>query len=576
MEEEKWIGGMLAKEGYTQDGTVDLKGRPILRSKGGRWKACSFIVGYELLERMAYFGVLANLVVYLTTRLHEGTVESSNNVTNWIGTTWMTPILGAYIADTYLGRYWTFVISSAIYFLGMCLLTLSVSLPALKPPLSSSFQVAIFYTALYIIAVGNGGTKPNISTLGAEQFDRYEPKEKLQKLSFFNWWMFTIFIGTLFANTVVVYVQDNVGWSLGYGLPTLGLAISVLVFLVGTPFYRHKILSGSPFTHMAMVLVAALRKHKVILPDEPKDLHELSPDEYTSARKFRIDHTPSLRALDKAAVKTGRLSGSWRLCPVTQVEETKQMVKMIPILIVTFIPSAVLAQTNTLFVKQGATLERSMGPNFDIPPASLAAFITLSMLISIVVYDRYFVPLVRRYTKNPRGITILQRMGIGIVIHIICMITASLTEKRRLNVARDNNITGKSEIVPLSIFVLLPQFLLMGISDAFFLVADIEFFYDQAPESMKSIGTSYYTTSLGIGQFLSGFLLKTVADVTNKNHHKGWILNNLNASRLDYFYAFLGVLSVLNLIVFLIVTKKFVYNVDQEPEEFSKTDPAEK
>ncbi|RZC58652.1 hypothetical protein C5167_005954 [Papaver somniferum] len=526
MEEEKWIGGMLAEEGYT------------------RWYSC------ELLERMAYFGVLANLVVYLTTRLHEGTVESSNNVTNWIGTTWMTTIIGAYIADTYLGRYWTFVVSSAIYFLGMCLLTLSVSLPALKPSLcgkgvlaqdcdarASSFQVAIFYSALYIIAVGNGGTKPNISTLGAEQFDRYEPKEKLQKLSFFNWWMFTIFIGTLFANTVVVYVQDNVGWSLGYGLPTLGLAISVLVFLVGTPFYRHKILSGSPFTHMAMVLVAALRNRKVILPDEPKDLHKLSPDEYTSARKFRIDHTPSLRALDKAAVKTGRLTGPWRLCPVTQVEETKQMVKMIPILIVTFIPCAVLAQTNTLFVKQGATLQRSMGPNFDIPPASLAAFITLSMLISIVVYDRYFVSLVRRYTKNPRGITILQRMGIGIVIHIICMITASLTERERLNVARDN-ITGKSEIVPLSIFVLLPH--------------------------------------LGIGQFLSSFLLKTVADVTKKNHHKGWILNNLNASRLDYFYAFLGVLSVLNLIVFLIVTRKFVYNIEQEPEEFSKTELAEK
>lgn len=93
---------------------------------------------------------------------------------------------------------------------------------------------------------------------------------------------------------------------------------------------------------------------------------------------------------------------------------------------------------------------------------------------------------------------------------------------------------------------------------------------------MKSIGTSYYTTSLGIGQFLSSFLLKTVADVTKKNHHKGWILNNLNASRLDYFYAFLGVLSVLNLIVFLIVTKKFVYNVDHEPEEFSETEPAEK
>ena len=64
---------------------------------------------------MAYYGISTNLVIYLTSKLHEGTVTSSNNVTNWGGTVWMTPILGAYIADAYLGRYWTFVIASAIY-----------------------------------------------------------------------------------------------------------------------------------------------------------------------------------------------------------------------------------------------------------------------------------------------------------------------------------------------------------------------------------------------------------------------------------------------------------------------------
>lgn len=82
---------------------------------------CSFmnyvdsITGYEIFERMAYYGIASNLVIYLTDKLHEGTVESSNNVTNWIGTVWMTPLLGAYIADTFLGRYWTFIIASAIY-----------------------------------------------------------------------------------------------------------------------------------------------------------------------------------------------------------------------------------------------------------------------------------------------------------------------------------------------------------------------------------------------------------------------------------------------------------------------------
>ncbi|KAF6145546.1 hypothetical protein GIB67_037579 [Kingdonia uniflora] len=111
--EEKAFG--VGMEDFTQDGTFDLKGRPILRSKGGRWKACSFIVGYEAFERMAYYGISANLVVYLTTKVHEGTVASSNNVTNWAGTVWIMPILGAYIADAHLGRYWTFVIASVIY-----------------------------------------------------------------------------------------------------------------------------------------------------------------------------------------------------------------------------------------------------------------------------------------------------------------------------------------------------------------------------------------------------------------------------------------------------------------------------
>lgn len=74
-----------------------------------------FSLGYEVFERMAYYGIASNLVIYLTKKLHEGTVESSNNVTNWIGTVWMTPLIGAYIADTYLGRYWTFMIASAIY-----------------------------------------------------------------------------------------------------------------------------------------------------------------------------------------------------------------------------------------------------------------------------------------------------------------------------------------------------------------------------------------------------------------------------------------------------------------------------
>ncbi|WJX84397.1 hypothetical protein P8452_66978 [Trifolium repens] len=571
MVEEK--GSANGQEDYTQDGTVDLKGRPILRSKTGRWKACSFIVGYEVFERMAFYGIASNLVVYLTTKLHEGTVESSNNISNLGGAVWMMPLAGAYIADAYLGRYWTFVIASIIYFLGMCLLTLSVSLPSLRPPQcaqgiadrncpkASPLQKGIFFLALYIIAVGTGGTKPNISTMGADQFDEFEPKERSYKLSFFNWWFFSIFLGTLFSNTFLIYIQDNVGWAVGYGLPTIGLGISILVFLVGTPLYRHKLPSGSPINRMLQVYVAAIRKCKSRFPEDPKELHELSMEDYACKGRNRIDRSSSLSFLDKAAIKTAQTS-PWMLCTVTQVEETKQMTKMIPILITTIMPSTLIVQATTIFIKQGITLDKRMGPHFDIPPACLTAFITIFMLISIVVYDRVFVPVIRRYTKNPRGITMLQRLGIGLVLHILIMVTACLAERKRLSVARENRLFGQHDTLPLTIFILLPQFALSGIADNFVEIAKMEIFYDQAPEGMKSLGTAYFTTSLGLGSFLSTFLLTAVANISQRHGHKGWILDNLNISRLDYYYVFMAVLSLLNFLFFLVVAKSFVYNVD--------------
>lgn len=265
------------------------------------------------------------------------------------------------------------------------------------------------------------------------------------------------------------------------------------------------------------------------------------------------------RFLNKAAVKTGS-TDPWMLCSVTQVEETKQMLRMIPILVATFVPSTMVAQINTLFVKQGTTLDRHVG-HFKIPPASLAGFVTISLLVCVVLYDQFFVKIMRKWTKNPRGITLLQRMGIGLLLHILIMIVASLTERYRLSMARKYGVVESGGQIPVTIFLLLPQFILMGTADAFMEVSKIEFFYDQAPESMKSLGTAYSAVTLGVGNFISSFLLSTVARIT-KEHGQGWILNNLNASHLDYYYAFFAILNCLNFLFFLFVIRYYVYKAE--------------
>uniref|UniRef100_A0ACD5U481 Uncharacterized protein n=1 Tax=Avena sativa TaxID=4498 RepID=A0ACD5U481_AVESA len=564
---------------YAQDGSVDLRGNPVLRSERGGWTACTFIVVYELFERMAYYGIASNLVMYMTKNLHQGIVEASNNVTNWSGTVFLTPLIGAVVADAYLGRYWTFVAGSAIYLMGMILLTLSVTMPALKPPpcdgttcpRASALQLGVYFGGLYTIALGHGGTKPNISTIGADQFDDFHPVEKLHKLSFFNWWIFTIFLGILFSTTVLVYVQDNVSWSIGYGVPTLGLLASVVVFLAGTPLYRHKKPQGSPLTSMGKVVAAALwKKRSAELPADAKELHELELEHYISRKRFRMDATDSMRFLNKAAVKVNPKNEDdddresprhppWTMCTVTQVEETKQMAKLVPLLLAMFVPCTLFAQAGTLFVKQAATLDRHFG-GFEVPPASLGAVVVLTMLICVALYDRIFVPAARRRTSNPRGVTLLQRIGAGLLLQVTTMGVTAAVESRRLGFAR-RHAPDAAGVLPLTIFVLLPQFVLMGASDALLLVGQIEFFYDQAPESMKSLGTALSLTAYGAGNILSSAVLSLVERVTGERGTP-WVINDLNASRLDYYYALLTVLAAMNFSVFLALSGRYMYRAE--------------
>ncbi|KAF6143111.1 hypothetical protein GIB67_041179 [Kingdonia uniflora] len=553
--------------GYTRDGTVGLQGRPVLASKTGKWKACAFLLCYEAFERMAFFGIASNLVTYLTTQLREDTVSSVRNVNNWSGSVWLTPIFGAYIADTYFGRFWTFTASAVVYITGMVLLTMAVSLKSLRPTCTngickkaSTMQTAFFYLALYIIAVGAGGTKPNISTFGADQFDDFNSSEKKQKNSFFNWWMFSSYLGILAATLGIVYIQENLGWGLGYGIPTVGLALSLFIFYLGTPYYRHKVRNTkSPAKDLIRVPIAAIKNRKLALPSDPSELHELEPQHYNTGKR-QVLHTPTFRFLDKAAIKNGNLGSSKPPFTLTQVEGTKLVYGMTLIWFVTVFPNTIWAQINTLFIKQGSTLDRKLGSNFQIPAASLGSFNTLSMLICVPIYDRYFVPVMKRWTGNPRGITLLQRLGTGFMIQVIAIFFAYLIELKRMHVIKEYGSTmGDNDTLPMSIFWLLPQYIMLGIADVFCTIGIIEFFYDQSPEDMQSLGTTFFTSGFGVGNFLNSFLVTMVDKITGRGGRKSWLGNNLNESHLDYYYALIIVIAVLNMGAFIWLSKRYNY-----------------
>ena len=114
------------------------------------------------------------------------------------------------------------------------------------------------------------------------------------KHSYFNYWWVAVTGGSFLALTVLVYLEDHVGYGWGYGIPTVGLAIAFAVFLLGTRTYRYKVPKGSPLTQVACVLVAALRNNNIQVPSDPSLLHEV-----VLPLKRNLRHTENLRYGDK-------------------------------------------------------------------------------------------------------------------------------------------------------------------------------------------------------------------------------------------------------------------------------------
>lgn len=184
----------------------------------------------------------------------------------------------------------------------MTLLTLSASVPGMKPTCVSkddcyanNGQTAACFIALYLIALGTGGIKPCVSSYGADQFDDDDEVEKKHKGSFFNWFYFSINVGALIASSVLVWIQMNEGWSWGFGIPAVAMAIAVVSFFSGTRLYRNQKPGGSPLTRIIQVLVASVRKYKVKVPEDKSILYETTDAESAIKGSRKLDHTNEFR-----------------------------------------------------------------------------------------------------------------------------------------------------------------------------------------------------------------------------------------------------------------------------------------
>ncbi|XP_044461264.1 protein NRT1/ PTR FAMILY 6.1-like [Mangifera indica] len=579
---------MALGRGYTGGTTpVNVHGKPIPDlSKTGGWIAALFIFGNEMAERMAYFGLSVNMVAFMFYVMHKPFSSSSNAVNNFLGISQASSVLGGFLADAYLGRYWTIAIFTTIYLMGLTGITLCATINIFMPNQKQCDQIALLlgncepakswqmiylYTALYITGFGAAGIRPCVSSFGADQFDERSEDYKTHLDRFFNFFYLSVTIGAIVAFTLVVYIQMKHGWGSAFGSLAIAMGISNMLFFLGTPLYRHRLPGGSPLTRVAQVLVAAFRKRKASFStSEYIGLYEVPGKHSAIKGSGKIPHTDSFRCLDKAALQLkedGPDPSPWRLCTVTQVEEVKILIKLIPIPACTIMLNVILTEFLTLSVQQAYTLNTHMG-NLKLPVTCMPVFPGLSIFLILSLYYSIFVPISRRFTGHPQGASQLQRVGIGLAVSTLSVAWAGVFERCRRNYAIKHGFEFNflSPMPNLSAYWLLIQYCLIGIAEVFCIVGLLEFLYEEAPDAMKSIGSAYAALAGGLGCFMASILNSIIKCSTGdlENGKQSWLSQNINTGRFDYLYWVLALLSLVNFGAFLYAAYRYKYRSEMK------------
>ncbi|KAJ4954419.1 hypothetical protein NE237_011202 [Protea cynaroides] len=234
-----------------------------------------------------------------------------------------------------------------------------------------------------------------------------------------------------------------------------------------------------------------------------------------------------------------------------QIEETKIFLGLLPIFGSTIMMNCCLAQLQTFSVQQGILMNKKLFHNFEIPTPSLVVPPLIILLSSIPLYEHLagIISKSKNLSEKKNPFKPLHRIGFGLVLASLAMAVAAAVEAKRRAAAEHN--------VVLPVYWLGFQFLLLSFSDFLTLGGMLEFFYSEAPESMKSMCTALAWCSTSMGYFLSSALVSLTNSVT-KSLGKEWLGGiNLNNDRLDLFYTLLCVFNFLNFLNYVYWAKRF-------------------
>jgi solute carrier family 15 (peptide/histidine transporter), member 3/4 len=414
---------------------------PETKSTTSKWVTVAILLT-ELCERLTFYSLSGNLVLFCTNILQFSNDAAVNISFSFTALVYFIPLGGGYIADLISGRFNAIYGSALIYVLGATSVTLSSGqydemFNDRQHNLDISGRRALYILGLLLIAIGSGGIKANVSTFGAQQLDRMGANAVQ---TFFNWFYWFINLGAAIAYSGVVYIQQEVSFFVGYLIPTFSILLAIVIFMLPRKSYVNETTGANALKDFVQVYAGAIKSYK------------------RRSIKYR-------RILDYARASNGGEHADYVVDNVLRIQ------RILPIFACIIMFWTIYFQMQNTFFLQGERLNLNITnsidkPNVRVPVASLNLFNTIGILLMTPLLDRLIYPALRNYLSySPSK---LQRIGLGMVFAACSIFAAGFLELSRKNdIATtggwSQDIAGVMRTSSyISIFVQVPQFLLVG------------------------------------------------------------------------------------------------------------------
>ena len=439
----------------------------------------------EAAERFTYYSVRSSLLDLFTRSFHYSDASAVAIVSFWSALCYISPIVGATLADGVWGRYTTILRGLVVYITSLVALSVSTSF------VSAPFALA----ALIGVAFASGGIKPCVAPFGADQLSGAEGKDAGEALtSFYFFFYFAINVGSCLAYFVVSAEVNALGYGGAYAICAGAVAAAMILFVLPRAKYVQTPPTRSAVLAIIRVVLAAALAHSRSAPRCCRGRKEEGRALISGKRSAAED---SASWLDAGRGAPGVLD--------SDVDEARALGRLLPIFAALPFFWAVYDSYGTVWQLQARRMQLCIFPNFCIAPLQMGVTNAILVLLLIPVFDGAIVPALRRSAKRFPWLepTPLARMSTGMFIAAIAFATSGLLEER-INAVGDGIINVAEQ---------LPQYVLLTVAEVLVSTTGLEFAFVEAGPNLKSAVLAMFFLTTAAGDLLNGALYSALGEL---------------------------------------------------------------